>query len=82
MFTVRVLTSLFLRAFVLVTLTAMNVRQIAGGRYLGAFVCGAGISAVWYVNVGNASHDRRAVAAAAYALGAGAGTLFGMWLTR
>ena len=76
------MSALFLRAFLLVTLTAANVRQISHSHYAGAFVCGAAISFVWFLNVGKASDDRRWLSALVYALGAGCGTLFGMWLTR
>jgi hypothetical protein len=75
-----VLANLFLRAFVMVSLVAMNTRQIAHGNYRGAFLCGCLISLVWYLNVGKASHDQRWQAVLAYSLGAGAGTVCGMWL--
>jgi hypothetical protein len=73
---------LFLRGWLIVTLTALNVSQIAHGRYAGAFVCGTAISAVWWANAGSASDDRSWRAGAAYALGAGCGTLTGMVLAR
>jgi uncharacterized protein YebE (UPF0316 family) len=75
-----VLVNLFLRAFVMVSLVAMNTRQIAHGNYRGAFLCGCLISLVWYLNVGKASHDQRWQAVLAYALGAGCGTVCGMWI--
>jgi hypothetical protein len=74
------LANLFLRAFVLVALTSANVRQIAQGHYGWAFVCGGLISLVWYLNVGKASHDQRWAAVLAYSVGAGCGTVCGMWL--
>jgi hypothetical protein len=74
------LMALFLRAFLLVALTAANVRQISHGNYSGAFVCGGLISLVWYLNVGKASHDQRWEAVLAYSLGAASGTVCGMWL--
>ncbi len=74
--------NLFFRAFVMVTLVAANTRQIAQGHYRGAFLCGAAISAVWYLNVGKACDDKRPAAVAAYALGAAVGTVTGMWLGR
>jgi hypothetical protein len=75
-----VLVNLFLRAFVMVSLVAANTRQISHGHYGGALVCGCLISYVWYRNVGKASRDERPIAAIAYALGAGCGTVCGMWL--
>jgi 4-amino-4-deoxy-L-arabinose transferase-like glycosyltransferase len=75
-----VLVNLFLRAFVMVTLVAANTRQISQGHYGWALVCGCLISYVWYRNVGKASRDERQIAAIAYALGAGCGTVCGMWL--
>jgi hypothetical protein len=74
------LMALFLRAFLLVALTAANVRQISQAHYAGAFVCGGLISLVWYLNVGKASHDQRWAAVVAYSLGAASGTVCGMWL--
>jgi hypothetical protein len=63
-----------------VALVSANVSQIAQKDYLGAFICGVMISVLWYLNVGKASHDRRWQAVLAYALGAGFGTVCGMWL--
>jgi hypothetical protein len=69
----------FLRGFVLVALVALNTRQVAGGRYLGAFVVGGLISLVWWAN---SSSKREAFkgAGALYAFGAACGTVLGMWL--
>jgi hypothetical protein len=71
---------LFLRGFVIVTLTAMNVRQISAGHYGPAFVVGCGISGVWWFNSRSAAHSAAPGAWLAYCLGAGAGTVFGMWI--
>jgi len=69
----------FCRGFVLVALVALNTRQIASGNYLGAFMVGGLISAVWW---SNSSKEREDVtgAGAVYAFGAACGTVFGMWL--
>ena len=74
------MTRLFLRGWLIVSLTALNVSQIAHGRWIGAFCCGCAISAVWWANAGKASDDRSWRAAFAYAFGAGCGTVTGMWL--
>jgi hypothetical protein len=71
---------LFLRGFLIVALTAMNVKLISRGLYVWAFLTGFSISAVWFSNTGTATDDRRLVCLMAYALGAGAGTVCGMWV--
>lgn len=68
------------RGFLIVTLTAMNVAQIAGHHYGGAFVCGAAISWVWWRNAHSAAHESVPYLREYYALGAGLGTVTGMWL--
>lgn len=74
--------SLFLRAFVIVTLTAWNVRHIAALQYPWAFAGGFGISFVWFGNSRQAAHSELRHARETYAAGAAFGTLFGMWLGR
>lgn len=69
----------FLRGFVLVTLVAANTRQIASGRYVGAFIVGGLISAVWWAN-SSSQRESFAGAGALYAFGAAVGTVFGMWV--
>lgn len=69
----------FTRGFLLVALVAMNTRQIAQGRYLGAFIVGGLISLVWWSN-SSAKRESFAGAGALYALGAGFGTVCGMRL--
>jgi hypothetical protein len=66
----------------IVLLTAMNVGQISGGHYLGAFVTGASISWVWWSNAHRAAHTSVRGAQHAYALGAACGTVTGMWIIR
>ncbi len=73
---------LFGRAFLQVTLVAMNVAQIAAGHYPGAFVCGTAISVLWFSNARSAGRIERPGAAIIYGLGAGAGTVAGMALAR
>lgn len=71
---------LFGRGWLIVSLTAANVKQIASGHYGPAFVVGCSISAVWWFNSRNAARSDAPGAWIAYALGAGLGTLTGMWL--
>lgn len=75
-------TRLFLRGWLIVSLTSANVYQIAHARYAGAFVCGAAISFVWWFNTGKAASDKTWRSAVAYALGAGCGTVTGLAISR
>jgi len=70
--------ALFGRGFVIVFLTAANVKLISRGLYPWAFVTGFGISAVWWLNAGKASDDRSRLSLLAYAFGAATGTVCGM----
>lgn len=72
----------FWRGFLIVTLTAANVGQIAGHHWAGAFVGGFGISFVWWTNSRTASHSDLKYGRELYAAGAGCGTVFGMWLVK
>ena len=73
--------SIFARAFIIVALTAGNVRLVSDGRYLGMFLTGGMLSWVWWQNSGLASahRDDRGLQMA-YALGAACGTVTGMWI--
>jgi hypothetical protein len=71
----------FLRGFVLVMLVSLNTRQVANGRYLGAFLVGGCISAVWWAN-SSAKREQFSGAGALYAAGAAVGTVVGMYLGR
>jgi hypothetical protein len=73
---------LFLRGFVIVTLTAWNVRHIAALQYPWAFAGGFGISFVWWGNSRGAAHSALRWSREVYAVGAALGTVFGMWLGR
>lgn len=70
---------MFLRGFLLVTLVALNTRQVSQGHYGGAFVVGGLISLTWWANSSSKREDVRG-AGVAYALGAACGTCLGMWL--
>lgn len=74
--------SIFTRGFVIVTLTATNVGQVAGRHWAGAFVVGFGISFVWWMNSRSAARSDLRFARECYALGAASGTIFGMWLVK
>lgn len=74
------MTRLFLRGWLIVTLTALNVSMIAWRAFPAAFVTGCAISALWYANAGTAATDRSWRALCAYAVGAGCGTVTGMAL--
>lgn len=73
---------IFLRAFVIVSLTAANVALISRGQYLAAFGTGGGISAVWWFNAKTAARSDLRGGWIAYSLGAACGTIFGMWCGR
>lgn len=73
---------IFLRGLLIVTLTAMNVGQIASRHYGGAFLGGCAISFVWWGNSRGAAHSEAKYGRECYALGAGLGTLAGMLLVR
>lgn len=72
----------FLRAFALVACTAANVRQITLGHYLGGFFFGTVISWFWFRNARGAALDTVPYLRECYALGAGFGTMFGMFAIR
>ena len=72
--------ALFWRAFLQVALVAFNVRNVAAGEYVMAFISGTLLSYVWWANSRSAARDDHPWARSAYALGAGAGTAFGMWI--
>lgn len=74
--------SLFGRAFLQVSLVALNVAQIAKGNYGGAFLVGGAISWLWFGNAKTAGRSEVRFAAAVYTLGAAFGTVAGMALSR
>lgn len=74
--------SLFGRAFLQVSLVALNVAQIAKGHYGGAFVVGGCISWLWFRNARSAAHTDAPGAAYVYALGAAVGTVTGMLISH
>lgn len=73
---------IFLRGFVIVTCVAWNTRHVAALEYGAAFLTGTILSLVWWGNSKTAASSEVRGARFAYALGAGVGTLFGMWLGR
>jgi hypothetical protein len=72
---------IFTRGFTIVFLTATNVYQVSHAHYLGAFVVGFLISAVWWSNARKSNRSELPLAGPCYALGAGAGTVVGMVLS-
>lgn len=68
------------RAFSIVSCTALNVSQVAGGHYMTAFFTGGLLSWIWWINTKTAVATTGRDAQAAYAFGAACGTVFGMWL--
>lgn len=73
---------IFLRGFVIVTLTAWNVRHVAALNYPMGFIGGYFISFVWWTNSRGAAHSDVRFGREFYAAGAACGTVFGMWLGR
>lgn len=74
--------AIFFRGFLIVALVAWNVRHVAALEYGKAFLTGCCISAVWWTNARASAHSQVPAGRWIYALGAGCGTLFGMWLGR
>jgi len=74
------LLGIFTRAFLQVSLVALNPRIVAYGELPAAFVTGTLLSWVWWANARSAAHDKHKWARGAYCLGAGCGTVFGMAL--
>jgi hypothetical protein len=72
--------TLFSQGFLIVALTALNVRLISRGLWLGAFLTGFSISWVWWQNSQSANRSTVPGARATYAIGAACGTVCGMWL--
>lgn len=69
----------FLRAFLIVSLTAMNVRLIARGMWIPMFLSGGALSWIWWDNTKMATTGGRRPQFG-YAFGAGCGTVCGAWL--
>jgi hypothetical protein len=69
----------FGRAFLIVMLTASNVRFIAAGAWGAMFLTGTALSFVWWGNTRAAAVGGR-LDRVAYALGAGCGTICGAFL--
>ena len=74
--------AIFCRGFLIVALVALNVRNVAALEYRSAFLTGCAISLVWWGNARVSAHSDVPAGRWIYALGAGCGTLFGMWLGR
>lgn len=70
--------AIFWRGFVIVFLTAANVRFISRRHYRFAFLTGFGISAVWWINAHAAAIGNAPRAWCVYGFGAAVGTVAGM----
>ncbi|MCX6551193.1 MAG: hypothetical protein NTY02_09355 [Acidobacteria bacterium] len=68
----------FMRAFVIVALTGANVALIADRAWIPMFCTGTALSFVWWGNAKAAAVGGRREQIA-YALGAGCGTVIGVW---
>ena len=69
---------LFARGFSLVTLVSLNTFQLAHAHYVGAFIVGFLISAVWWQNTGMSARSTSKIDGVCYALGAATGTVCGL----
>lgn len=76
------LAKIWWRAFTIVTCTSLNVFQISNRHYTAAFFTGSLLSYIWWSNAHAASLSDSRANQCAYALGAGCGTLVGMFLGR
>lgn len=76
------LTHTFLGAYLQVVLVAANTVQIANARYAMAFVTGSLLSLVWTLNTHRAARIETWPGRFVYALGAGLGTVSGLWAGR
>ena len=74
------LLSVWWRAFSIVSMTSLNVTQVTGHHYVSAFFTGSLLSFIWWANTRTAAHSDLAGAQVMYTLGAGCGTVFGMYL--
>jgi hypothetical protein len=74
--------SIFSRGFLVVSLTSLNVLQIAEKHWVGAFIGGFAISFVWWGNSRTAAHAEAVLGREAYAAGAACGTVCGIWLVQ
>ena len=72
--------SLFLRGFAVVFFVAMNTVFISQGRFGWSFIAGVGVSTVWLANVRVTVKRVGWHGDLAYVLGAGCGTVAGMWM--
>jgi len=69
----------FVRAFLIVCITAMNVKLISRSYWAPMFITGTLLSWVWWENTKMANGGGRQQQGA-YALGAGCGTIVGAWI--
>ncbi len=77
----RIGAALFARAYVQVGLVGANVGFIQHGDALWVFLTGTAISLLWWINVTHAARMPGPWGAIPYALGAGCGTVSGMYVS-
>ena len=70
----------FGRAYLIVSLTGANVAFIASRQWAAMWLTGVAISFVWWTNSRVANRTDGPLAQWAYAIGAGCGTVTGVWL--
>jgi hypothetical protein len=76
----RQLAPIWWRAFSIVTLTALNVTQVANAHYVAMCFSGGALSYIWWGNTRTAASSEVKGARYAYAVGAACGTVFGAFL--
>jgi hypothetical protein len=76
----QMLSSVFFRAFLIVTCISANTSHIAQGYFGRAFFTGFLISLLWWVNARSASKCSHPFASIVYAIGAAVGTVTGMMI--
>ena len=63
-------------------LITANTYQVAHGHLVGVFCVGCAISWVWWANAGHAGRSTDRLDGIVYGLGAGVGSVVGLWLSR
>jgi uncharacterized membrane protein YfcA len=73
---------IFFQAYMMMSLTGANVKLISRSQYTVAFFVSVVISLLWWQNSTSAAHTHLALARYVYAVGAGFGTITGMWIVK
>ena len=80
MASVRTLLGVFLRGWWIVMFVASNVHNVAHVAWVPMFVTGTMVSLNWWLNARAAMRVDHPFGALAYGLGAGVGTVTGVWI--